>query len=453
MFNQLSDSLEETFKKLRGRGKISEKNVTDALREVRMSLLEADVDFSVAKEFIAAVREKALGETVIKSVTPGQQIVKIFQDEVVEILGGDAAPLDLSTPQRILMVGLNGAGKTTTSAKLALHLKKQGKKPLLLACDLYRPAAADQLQVLAKEVGVPMWRADEEAGSILDEVENMLEWIRQQGNGVAIFDTAGRQEIDTDLVGELAMLKEELEPNETLLVADAATGQQAVSVATHFNDEVGVTGLVLTKLDGDARGGAALSMRKVTGVPIKFAGVGEKLADLDAFHPDRMASRILGMGDVVGLVEKAAEEIDEAEAMKMAEKMKKATFDFNDFLSQMKMLKKLGPLEGILGMIPGASKLKGLNVDDGRLKRLEAIILSMTPIERTRPEILNGKRRKRIAAGSGTSIMEVNQLLKQFAQMRKMMKNKGKMKAMMDQMGGGGAGGAGGGFPGGMPKF
>lgn len=449
MFNQLSDNLESTFKKLRGKGKITEKNISDALREVRMSLLEADVEFSVAREFIQKVKEKALGEKVIKSVSPGQQIVKIFQDELTDILGGDNEPLQLGAPQRILMVGLNGAGKTTTSAKLALHLKKQGKKVLLLACDLYRPAAADQLEVLAKEVGVPMWRAEDDSGAILDEVPNMLNWIKEQGGGIAIFDTAGRQEIDTDLVGELSFLKDELEPQETLLVADSATGQQAVSVASHFDDAVGITGLVLTKLDGDARGGAALSMRKTTGVPIKFSGVGEKLADLTEFHPERLAGRILGMGDVVGLVEKAAEEIDEAEAMKMAEKMKKATFDFDDFLSQMRMIKKLGPLEGIMGMLPGMNKLKGLNMDTGKLGKIEAMILSMTPLERTKPEILNGKRRKRIALGSGTSIVEVNQLIKQFAMMRKMMKNKGKMKALMDQMGGMDKGN----FPGGMPKF
>lgn len=448
MFHQLSDSLDNVFRKLKGQGKISEKNISDALREVRMGLLEADVDYGVAKGFIAAVKEKSLGAAVVKSVKPGQQIVKIFHDELTELLGGDAEPLDLNPPARILMIGLNGAGKTTTSAKLALHLKKQGRKPLLIACDLYRPAAIDQLQTLAEEIEVPMFRPEAGETDVVKVAGQALEWIREQDGTVAIFDTAGRQEIDENLVAELQRLAAFLEPKETLLVADAATGQQAVSVAKHFQDSVGITGIVLTKLDGDARGGAALSMRAVTGRPIKFAGVGEKLENLEAFVPDRMANRILGMGDVVGLVEKAAQAIDENEAERMTERMKKGSFDFNDFLGQMRMMKKLGPLEGILGMLPGMSKLtKNMPIDTSRMGKVEAMVLSMTPIERQRPDILNGSRRQRIARGSGNSITEVNQFLKQFGQMRKLMRSKGKMKKMMEQLGGmEGMGGKG--FPG-----
>ena len=448
MFNQLSDSLDNVFRKLKGQGKISEKNISDALREVRMGLLEADVDYGVTKGFIAAVKEKALGVEVMKSVKPGQQIVKIFHDELTLLLGGDAEPLDLNPPARILMVGLNGAGKTTTSAKLALHLKKEGRKPLLIACDLYRPAAIDQLQTLSEEIEVPMFRPEEGETDVVKVASQALEWIKQQDGTVAIFDTAGRQEIDENLVAELKRLADFLEPKETLLVADAATGQQAVSVAKHFQEAVGITGLVLTKLDGDARGGAALSMRAVTGRPVKFAGVGEKLENLEAFFPDRMANRILGMGDVVGLVEKAAQAIDEDEAERMADRMKKGSFDFNDFLEQMRMMKKLGPLEGILGMLPGMNKLtKNMPVDTSRMGKVEAMVLSMTPKERQRPDILNGSRRQRIARGSGNSITEVNQFLKQFGQMRKLMRSKGKMKKMMDQLGGmEGMGGKG--FPG-----
>ena len=456
MFSQLSDGLEGVFKKLRGQGKISEKNVSDAMREIRMALLEADVEFTVAKQFVLKVKEEALGEKVLKSITPGQQVVKIFQDSLVDLLGGDAAPLDLDPPARIVMCGLNGAGKTTTSGKLALRLKKEGRKPILVACDLYRPAAVEQLATLAGEIDVPVYRAEPGEKDVLKVAKKAITWAEAQSGNVLIFDTAGRQEIDHELVKELQSLCKFLKPKETLLVADAATGQQSVSVATHFDEAVGLTGIVLTKLDGDARGGAALSMRSVTGKPIKFIGEGEKLENLDVFVPSRLAERILGMGDVVGLVEKAAEAFDEDEAVRMAERMKKSTFDFNDFLAQMKMMQKMGPLEGILGMIPGASKLKGLAgaMDDTKLKRIEAIVLSMTPKERSRPEILNGKRRSRIAKGSGNSVTQVNQFLKQFGQMRKMMKSKGKMKKMLSQLGGSGMdlGGLGGDFPKGM-KF
>ncbi|MCL4109815.1 UNVERIFIED_CONTAM: hypothetical protein GTU68_059562 [Idotea baltica] len=456
MFSSLSDNLQNTFKKIRGHGKLTEKNITDAMREVRMALLEADVEFSVAKTFIANVKEKALGEAVLKSVTPGQQIVKIFQDEMAALLGGDAEGLDLNPPARILMVGLNGAGKTTTSAKLALHLRKEGRRPLLVACDLMRPAAIDQLATLGKQIDVPVYTPDPNEKDVLKVAKDALKWAEDQNGTVTIFDTAGRQEIDNDLVAELKKLRDFLAPKETLLVADSATGQQAVSVAQHFEEAIGITGLVLTKLDGDARGGAALSMRSVTQKPIKFAGVGEKMSELEAFDPERVAGRILGMGDIVGLVERASEAFDEEEAMKMAKSLKKNSFDFNDFLNQMKMMKKMGGLSDIMGMIPGlAGKMPAnMDVDEKRLKHTEAIILSMTPKERTRPEIIKASRRKRIAGGSGTSVSQVNSLLKQFGQMRKMMKNKGKMSQMMKQLGGGGGkGGMGGGFPGGKLPF
>ena len=438
MFANLSDSLQETFKKLRGHGKITESNISDALREVRLALLEADVELSVAKDFIARVKEKALGESVLRTISPGQQIVKIFNDEIAALLGGDASPLDLNPPARILLVGLNGAGKTTTSAKLALHLRKEGRRPLLIACDLYRPAAIDQLVTLAKQIDVPVFRPEPGETDVLKVAKEALKWAEQQNGTVLIFDTAGRQEVDEALVEELRQLHRLLDPRETLLVADAATGQQAVSVAKTFDGIIGLTGLVLTKLDGDARGGAALSMRSVTGKPIKFAGVGEKLSDFEAFVPDRMAGRILGMGDIVGLVEKAAEAIDENEALRMAERFKRADFDFNDFLSQMRMMKKMGGLSSLLGMLPGmGDKLKGVDLDEKRMKRTEAIVLSMTPMERTRPEIIKASRRRRIAMGSGTSVTQVNQLLKQFGDMRKMMRKKGKMNQMMKQFGGG----------------
>lgn len=438
MFSQLSDSLQDTFKKLRGHGKLSEKNVSDALREVRLALLEADVEFSVAKDFIAGVKEKALGESVLRSVTPGQQMVKVFQDELAELLGGDTAPLELNPPARILMVGLNGAGKTTTSAKLALYLKKQGRRPLLVACDLARPAAIEQLATLGREIDVPVFCPEPGTKDVLKVAKEALVWAEEQNGTAVIFDTAGRQEVEDDLVAELKSLRDFLNPGEVLFVADAATGQQAVKVAERFDEAVGVTGIVLTKLDGDARGGAALSMRAVTRQPIKFVGEGEKLSQLEEFVPDRMAGRILGMGDVVGLVEKAAEVVDEDEARKMAKKLQKGGFDFNDLLSQMRMMDKMGGMQDLIGKIPGMGKKMGnMQVDERRMKHMEAIILSMTLKERSRPEIIKGRRRQRIARGSGTSVTQVNGLLKQVSQMRKMMKSKGKMKALMSQMGGG----------------
>ncbi len=434
MFSQLGDKLQDIFKELRGHGTISESNIDAALRQVRLALLEADVDFQVAKNFIGRVREKALGEAVLRSITPGQQIVKIFHDELTVLLGGDAAPLILDKTTRILIVGLNGSGKTTSSAKLACFLKKQGHAPALIACDLQRPAAIEQLATLGKQIEVPVYVPDPSEKNVRRAAAAALEWQDREGTNIDIFDTAGRQEIDAAMIQELKELKEFLQPQETLLVVDAATGQQAVSVATHFNDALQVTGIILTKLDGDARGGAALSMREVTRRPIKFAGTGEKLDQFELFVPERLAGRILGMGDVIGLVEKAAEAVDEEEAVRLERKLRTASFDFNDFLAQFKMMRKMGPLENILGMLPGMSNVQGLSFDEKQLKRTEAIVLSMTSEERTRPDILNARRRQRIARGSGSTVTEVNDLLRRFGQMRKMMKNAGKMKKMMAQM-------------------
>jgi len=437
MFARLSDKLQDAFKNLRGQGKISEANVTDALREVRMALLDADVHFQVAKDFIAKVKEKALGEQVLRSVTPGQQIVKIFHEELCTLLGGDTAPLDLSKNSRILIVGLNGAGKTTSSAKLARLLKSQGRSPLLIASDLHRPAAIDQLAVLGDQIDVPVFRPVDGESDILRSTKRALEWCDSTGGNVQIFDTAGRQEIYGPLIEELKQLRDFLQPQEVLLVCDAATGQQAVSVAEHFHAALGLTGLILTKLDGDARGGAALSLRSVTGRPIKFAGVGEKIDQFETFHPDRLAGRILGMGDVVSLVERASEAISEDEARRMEEKLRTATFDLTDFLQQFKMIRRMGPLENILGMIPGMDKIKDSSIDEKQLKRVEAIILSMTPRERAKPDILNARRRQRISRGSGVSVTEVNNLILRFNQMRKMMKNMGAMKKLMAKAGAG----------------
>jgi len=448
MFSQLGDKLQDIFKDLRGHGTISESNINDALRQVRLALLEADVDFQVAKSFVARVKEKALGEEVLRSITPGQQIVKIFHDELTVLLGGGAAPLNLEKPARILIVGLNGAGKTTSAAKLALLLKKQGHTPRLVAMDLQRPAAIEQLATLGRQIDVPVFTPPPNERDVMRAAAMALDdrhldggarsrepaAVSARGFSVDIFDTAGRQEIDQPLVEELKRLRDFLQPQEILLVADAATGQQAVSVATHFNDALQITGIVLTKLDGDARGGAALSMREVSHRPIKFAGVGEKLDQFEVFVPDRLAGRILGMGDIVGLVEKAAEAVDEEEAERLERKLRTAKFDFNDFLGQFKMMRKLGPLENILAMLPGMSNVPGLSVDDRQLRRVEAIVLSMTPQERSRPDILNARRRQRIARGSGRTVTEVNDLLQRFNQMRKLMKSAGKMKRKLKEL-------------------
>jgi signal recognition particle subunit SRP54 len=441
VFSQLSDKLQDVFKDLRGHGSISEANINDAMRQVRLALLEADVHFQVAKDFIARVKEKSLGQDVLRSVTPGQQIVKIFHDELVQLLGGDNEPLNLSKPARIMMVGLHGAGKTTSAAKMAGYLKKQGKSPLLIACDLQRPAAIDQLATLASQVGVPVFKPEVGQTDLIRVGKEAIAWAESQNGNVQIFDTAGRLEIDETLVNELKRLRDLIQPQEILLVCDAATGQQAVNVATHFHEALGLTGLVLTKLDGDARGGAALSMREVTKRPIKFAGIGEKLTQFEPFYPERLAGRILGMGDVVSLVEKAAEAIDEEEAARLEKKMRTASFDFDDFLAQFKMLRRMGPLENILGMLPGMSNMKGFSVDEKQLKRIEAIVLSMTPGERKHPDVLNARRRQRIARGSGTTVTEINTLLQRFNQMKKLMKNVGQMKKMMARVPGAGMNG------------
>ena len=444
MFDSLSSKLQSAFKNLRGLGKISEDNIAEALREVRMALLEADVNFKVAKAFLARVKDKSLGEEVVGSVQPGQQIVKIIHDELVTLLGDTNAKLETGgNPSCILMVGLHGAGKTTSSGKLAKLIKKQGRQPLLVAADVYRPAAMDQLETLGQQVDVPVlaMKGEKDVGKI---ARAALEEARAKACNVLIFDTAGRLQIDKDLVQELVDLKGLVKPQEILLVLDAATGQEAVSVATHFDEALGITGSILTKLDGDARGGAALSFKSVTGRPIKFVGVGEKLDEFEAFHPERMAGRILGMGDVVSLVEKAAEAIEEDDAKRMEEKMRKGAFTLEDFLEQMRAMKKLGPLENIVGMLPGGDEaLKDADLDKGQaeMRRMEALICAMTPQERRQPNILNASRRKRIAIGTGVKVTELNGMLNKFFQMQQMMKKMGKMQKMMAKMGGGGMGG------------
>lgn len=438
MFSLLSDKLDDAFRRLRGLSKISESNIVDALKDIRMALLEADVDYTVAREFIAHVKEQAIGEAVLKNVRPGEQIVKIFRDHLAELLGGDAAELDLTPPARIQVVGLNGAGKTTTCAKLALKLKNNGRKPLLVACDLIRPAAVDQLSTLAKQIEVPVYTPAAGEKDVLKVAKDALKWADAQEHDVIIFDTAGRQEVDEALIDELKHLTRFLKPQEALLVADAATGQQAVQVAQAFDRAVGITGIILTKLDGDARGGAALSMRAVTGKPIKYIGEGEKLDMFGAFVPQRMADRILGMGDIVGLVEKAAEKIDQESAMNSMNRMMSGEFNFDDFLSQMRMMQNLGPLEGLLGLLPGFSKIRKQlpegALDPKKLKRMEAIVLSMTKAERRDYKLLIPSRRRRIAKGSGVSEIEVNRFIKNFREMKEMMGGKGKMGGLMKAM-------------------
>ncbi len=427
MLEQLSQNLESVFKKIRGHGKLSESNISDAMREVRRALLEADVNYKVVRTFVNSVKEKALGAEVLRSITPGQQIVKIIHDELVQLLGEKTVALELSgNPAIILLVGLQGSGKTTTAAKRARNLRKMGRQPLLVACDVYRPAAITQLQVLGKQLDIPVY-ADENSKDVVKIAEMAIrESVRYAAN-VVIVDTAGRLHIDTDMMDEIQRLQKALKPAETLFVADAMTGQDAVNAAGTFAEAVNLTGIILTKLDGDARGGAALSVREVTGKPIKYVGVGEHLDKLEAFHPDRMAGRILGMGDIVSLVEKAQEDINVEEAAKLEEKMLKNTFDLEDFKQQLKQLKSMGPLGDLMSMIPGVKRIKDVDIDEKRLTRIEAIINSMTLVERRRPQILNGSRRRRIANGSGTKVQDVNQLIKQFQSMRKMMKKFGKM--------------------------
>ena len=440
MFDSLSEKLQSAFRNLRGLGKISESNIDEALREVRLALLEADVNFKVAKEFIARVKEKAMGEEVLTSVTPGQQIIKFIHDELVQLLGSTNARLEVGgNPSCLMLCGLHGAGKTTSAGKLAKLLKKQGRSPMLVAADVYRPAAMEQLATLGQQVEVPVYVRKEEK-DVLKIARGALEEARAQNLNTLIFDTAGRLQIDDELIQELVRLSDLTKPQEILLVLDAATGQEAVSVATHFDEALGITGSILTKLDGDARGGAALSMKSVTGRPIKFVGVGEKLDEFEAFHPERMAGRILGMGDVVSLVEKAAETIEEDEARRMEEKMRKGTFTLEDFLEQMKAMKKLGPLENVMGMLPGGDEmLKNADLSKGEkeMRRMEGLICAMTLKERRAPDILNASRRKRIAAGSGVTVTEVNTMLNKFYEMQNMMKKMGKLQKMMTKMGGG----------------
>jgi signal recognition particle subunit SRP54 len=439
MFDSLSGKLQNTFRNLRGLGKISEANVADALREVRLALLDADVNFKVARDFIERVKTKSLGAEVVASIQPGQQIVKIIHDELVDLLGSTNASLNLSgNPSCLLMVGLHGSGKTTSSGKLARLLQKQGRQPLLVAADVYRPAAMDQLETLGQQLALPVFVKRGET-DVLKIARGALDFARDNSRNTLIFDTAGRLQIDEPLVQELVRLRDLVKPQEILLVLDAATGQEAVNVATHFDQALSITGAILTKLDGDARGGAALSLKAVTGKPIKFAGVGEKLDDFEPFHPERMASRILGMGDVVSLVEKAAEAVDLDDAKHLEEKMRKGQFTLEDFLEQLRQMKKLGPLENLVGMLPGGSgALKGADLakSEKEFKHMEAMICGMTPQERRSPQILNAKRRIRIAKGSGVSVTELNTLLNRFAQMQQMMKKMGKFQKMMARMGG-----------------
>ena len=424
MFENLSERLERSFKLLKGEGKITEINVAETLKDVRRALLDADVNFKVAKQFTDTVKQKALGKNVLTSVKPGQLMVKIVHDELTQLMGGQAGELKLSSrPAVILMAGLNGAGKTTLSGKLALLLKnKKSRKPLLVACDVYRPAAIDQLQVLGEQIGVEVYVNREEKDPVKIALEGVHE-AKAKGYDTVIVDTAGRLAVDEELMNEIAAIKAAVQPDDTLFVVDAMTGQDAVNTAKEFNDRLDFEGVVLTKLDGDTRGGAALSIRNVVDKPILFVGTGEKMEALDVFHPERMADRILGMGDIVSLVEKAQEQFDEQEALKLQRKIRKNQFDFNDFLNQIQQIKKMGNLKDLASMIPGVGKaLKDVDIDDDAFKGIEAIILSMTPAERHRPEILNQSRKLRIAKGSGTSLQEVNRLVKQFEQTRKMMK-------------------------------
>src|SRR5581483_984639 len=439
MFDSLSSKLQNAFRNLRGLGKISEDNIGDSLREVRLALLEADVNFKVARDFIDRVKTKALGQEVIQSIHPGQQIVKIIHDELVDLLGSQNAGLNLGgNPSSLLMVGLHGSGKTTSSGKLARLLHKQGRAPLLVAADVYRPAAMDQLATLGKQLDLPVFVKRGET-DVLKIAREALDFAKANNRNVLIFDTAGRLQIDEPLVQELVRLRDLVQPQEILLVLDAATGQEAVNVATHFDQALQITGSILTKLDGDARGGAALSMKAVTGKPIKLAGTGEKLEDFEPFHPERMASRILGMGDVVSLVEKAAEAVNVEDAKKLEEKMRKGQFTLEDFLEQLRAMKKLGSLESVMKMLPGgAEALKQVDIgkQEKEFKRMEGMVCSMTPKERKNPVLLNASRRRRIAAGSGVSVTELNTMLNKFFQMQTMMKKMGKMSKMMGKMGG-----------------
>lgn len=439
MFNSLSEKIERAFKVLKGQGKITEINVAETMKEVRKALLDADVNFKVAKQFTDTIKEKALGQDVLNSISPGQLLIKITHDELAQLMGGERVDIKLTNnPTIILMSGLQGSGKTTFTGKLANHLKtKRGKKPLLVACDIYRPAAIDQLHVLGEQVGVEVF-SDRDSKDPVDICKRAIKQAKENGNSVVIIDTAGRLAVDEQMMNEIALVKKEIKPDEILFVVDSMTGQDAVNTAKAFNDRLDFDGVVLTKLDGDTRGGAALSIKSVVNKPIKFIGTGEKMDAIDVFHPDRMADRILGMGDVVTLVERAQEQFNEEEARKLSKKIAKNQFGFNDFLAQLQQIKKMGNIKDLVGMIPGVGKaVKDMDINEDAFKSIEAIIYSMTPEEREKPELLNGNRRARIAKGSGTNIQEVNKLIKQFDDTRKMMRmmqDKNAMAKMMRNM-------------------
>lgn len=438
-FEGLSSKLQNITKKLRGKARITESDLKEMLREVKLALLEADVNYMIVKEFINTVQEKALGHDVLKSLTPGQQVVKIVKDELVELLGGTESKINFTPnpPTVIMLVGLQGSGKTTTAGKLANLLRKQGKKPLLVACDVYRPAAIKQLQVVGGQLNIPVF-ANEESKDVVHIVKQAMSVAISKLNDVVILDTAGRLHIDEELMTELKNVKLNVKPHEILLVVDSMTGQDAVNVAKAFNDDLGIDGVVLTKLDGDTRGGAALSVKKITGKPIKFAATGEKLSDIEIFHPDRMASRILGMGDVLSIIEKAEENFDLEQAEKLEKQLKKKELDLDDYLAQLRQVKKMGSFSSILKMIPGMNQLKDVKIDDKEFVRIEAMICSMTSEERKNPRLLNGNRRVRIAKGSGTTVQEINKFMKSFEMTQKMMKkmqsNKGGMKKLMNSI-------------------
>lgn len=436
IFSNLAEKLQDTFDKLRGKGKLTEKDVKSALKEVKMALLEADVNYKVVKDFVKKIEERAVGKEVMESLTPAQHVIKIVNEELQELMGGSQEEIEISPdpPTIIMMVGLQGSGKTTSAGKLARMFKNSGKSPLLAAADVYRPAAIRQLQVLGERLEIPVFSMGEDSDPV-DIAKGSISYAASHNCDTIILDTAGRLHIDQEMMQELESIKESVEPDEILLVVDAMTGQDAVNVANNFDERLDVDGIVLTKMDGDARGGAALSIKSVTGKPIKFAGTGEKLADLEKFHPDRMASRILGMGDVLSLIEKAEKNIDKEKAAELEEKMRKNQFTLEDFMEQMEQVRNMGPMDELLGMLPGmggAKQLKNMQFDEKQLDHIEAIISSMTPEERRDPDIINGSRRKRIAQGSGTKIQDVNRLLKQFRQTKKMMKqlNSGKMGKM-----------------------
>jgi len=436
-FEGLSSRLQDITRKLRGKARITESDLKEVLREVKLALLEADVNYKIVKDFIKVIEEKALGQDVLKSLTPGQQVVKIVKDELVELLGGEEAKINFTPnpPTVIMLVGLQGSGKTTTSGKLANIIRKQGKKPLLVACDVYRPAAIKQLQVVGKQLDIPVY-VNENTKDVKVIAKQAMSYAISKMNDVIIIDTAGRLQIDEALMQELKDLKKDIKPHEILLVVDSMTGQDAVNVATTFNEELGIDGIILTKLDGDTRGGAALSTKKVTGRPIKYIATGEKLSDIEVFHPERMASRILGMGDVLSIIEKAEETFDLEEAEKLEKKLKKQNFDLEDYLSQLRQMKKMGSFSSILKMIPGFSAMKDVKIDDKEFVRIEAIICSMTKEERANPKVLNGSRRLRIAKGSGTTVEQINKFMKSFEMTQKLMKQmtsgKGMNKLMKD---------------------